>query len=220
MRRQAVEQATRRWIDKFVIKERLCPFAAASRIIIRTDTFGRNKLPSQRVDDASWHLDPLRDQSHAAIALAAIQRAELEVRTLLEEHVESEASSNLFIVWPVGLQQMATFRSFVALLAQRSGVDFAGVTGEGADSPAVAFPFHPQAQEYKFASPFPMAHFIPQAELSRARRQLKARKATGKSCLLSRNLSLMREASRTQRDGWDELLAACRRDAAREGPTL
>ena len=212
MHRRAIEHATRRWINAFVIKERLCPFAAASSIIIQTDAFGNDML-SQRMDDDDWHLDPLRNHSHAEVALAAIERADNEVSKLLLEHVESEATSNLFIVWPVGLQRLDTFRSFVALLAQRAGVHFAGVTGEGADTPAVAFPFHPQADDYKFKSPFPMAHFIPQAELSRTRRQLKARKAAGKSCLLTRNLNLMREASETQRDGWDALLAECRRDA-------
>ena len=104
---------------------------------------------------------------------------------------------------------------FVSVLAQRCGLNFAGDTGEGADTPAVVFPFHPemresQAHQYKFASPFPMAHIIPQAELSRARHQVRARKAAGK-CLLGRNMRLMHDASPQQRQKWDELLNSCRR---------
>ena len=68
-----VELATRRWIESFVIRERLCPFAAPSKILVHVETFGIDgKLPS-------WELEPLRDRSHAEMAMAAVGRAEQEV---------------------------------------------------------------------------------------------------------------------------------------------
>ena len=93
---QAVEAATRRWIQRFVIHERLCPFAASSRVLVRVETFG------QRVGE-KWRLDPLGQSEHAALALHALGRAEDEIASLITKEVTASASSNLFIVWPVGL---------------------------------------------------------------------------------------------------------------------
>lgn len=215
MRAVAVERATRQWIHRFVIRERLCPFAAASNILIRVDSFD-----DSAVDDG-WRLDPVGSRAHAMLALAAIDRASHAVKSLLEEDVASHSSSNLFLVWPNGLDDLTTYRSFVALLAEQAGLHFASVTGEGSDAPAVAFPFHPRMKhadamahaDFRFASPWPMAHIIPQAELMRARQQLRVRKASGKTCLLERNARLMQEATDAQHGTWDRLLAACRSEA-------
>jgi hypothetical protein len=208
-----VEAATRQWIRKFVIRERLCPFAAASNIIIKVDEFPSCQLQSQS-------LDPVNRPEHAQIALSAIGRAEHEVGALLRAEAERSTSGNLFLVWPTGLEDLETYRSFVALLAHRAGIHFAGVTGEGTDAPAVTFPFHPQMThargesgppDYRFASPFPMAHIIPQTELASARQQLKERKAVGGACLLRRNTHLMSSASAEQQTAWESVLNVCRR---------
>ena len=221
MRLAAIEAATRTWISKFVVHERLCPFAASSRMLIQVETFGGanddDKTLARRMDQC-WRLDPLSDRSDAARAVSALWRMEHGVGSLLSEETETYPSSNLFIVFPVGLLEMDVFEMFVSMLAQRTELPLAGVTGEGADAPAVMFPFHPHMQahgtpDYKFASPFPMVHVIPGAELSRARNQLKERKAAGKACLLTRNMRLMREATDAKRAAWDDLLQTCRSPA-------
>lgn len=227
MRRQAIESATRSWIQRFVVREKLCPFAAASRILIRVDPFDAPEDAIARRVHEDWKLDPLRSIGHAQIALAAIERAERWIDELLEVAVASDSTSNLFIVYPIGLSDPAMYRAFAALLTQRAGLQLAGTTGEGEDAPAIAFPFHPamrqpslgtdqaHAADYRFASPFPMAHIIPQGQLSHARQQLRARKAAGGTCLLARNKEVMRAASEARRQGWESLLAACHAEAGR-----
>eukprot|EP00966_Prymnesium_polylepis_P328725 7384497-Prymnesium_polylepis.1 len=106
MRRRAIEAATRAWISRFVVHERLCPFAAASRILITVDTFGgADDDLAQRIQER-WRLDPLSDSGHAALALAAVDRGVNQVSKLLSAETATCASSNLFIVWPVGLSDM------------------------------------------------------------------------------------------------------------------
>ena len=195
-----IETSTREWIAKFVIGERLCPFAKASRILVRVDKLGSD-------GDAAWALDPLGTAEHARLAAAGIVAAEAAVHELLQTEVPHvSANSNLFLVWPHGLADLDTFRSFVSAITHRSGLDFASVTGESADAPAVAFPFHPAMDDYRFRSPWPMAHIIPQGELTRARQQLRARKRAGKACLVSQNARAMREATSERRAAWDGLL--------------
>ena len=210
MRPRAIEVATRRWIREFVLAERLCPFAKASRILVRVDAFGSSSSSS-----SSWQLDPLQSDEHARLAATGIRAAGAAVHELLHTEVPNHPSSNLFLVWPCGLSDLETFKGFVSALTQQAGLDFASVTGEGADAPAVAFPFHPAMEDYRFAAPWPMAHVIPQGELSRARRQLRARKLAGKGCLLSQNARTMREASSERREAWEQLVADLRYQARR-----
>lgn len=213
-RRRAIEDATRLWIHKFVVRERLCPFAAPSRILVRVDTFGHDN--SKDTFGHGWKLDPLHHKAHAELAFAALGRAERWIDEIVGANTSND---NLFIVWPAGLADLAMYKSFAALLAHRAGLYLAGTSGEGADAPAVAFPFHPEMAQasplgpadYRFVSPWPMVHIIPQVELSRARQQLRKRKVAGKTCLLARNVQIMQEATSAQHKDWNELLADCRR---------
>ena len=204
----AIEQATRSWIKHFVIRERLCPFAAASRILVRVD-------PLVNRADKPFKLDLAQSREHADIAMMAILRAESEVRHLIDTGARDDASSNLFLVWPNGLDDLQTYKAFASAIAQRTQIPLAGETGEGCHSDAaVAFPFHPNLHgrdDYRFASPWPMLHIIPHHELQRARRQLKEKKAAGKGCLLQRNLRHMRDASAVQREQWEQQLSEYRR---------
>jgi hypothetical protein len=167
----------------------------------------------------------VQSREHAAIAMAAISRAESEVRRLIDEDTVKDPASNLFLVWPNGLDDLHTYRAIAAAIAQRAQIPLAGLTGEGSDACAVAFPFHPSLhgpEDYRFASPWPMLHIIPNGELLRARHQLKERKAAGKECLLKRNQRLMRDASAIQRNRWDGHLSECHRlvtDAERRPST-
>ena len=102
----AVERATRDWIRRFVVQERLCPFAAASKVHVQVDKIG-----------GAAHLDPLQHASHAELAFAALSRAESWVDALLTVEVARAPSSNLFIVWPDGLGRLETFEMFTAALA-------------------------------------------------------------------------------------------------------
>ena len=229
MNARAVANATRSWIGQFVVREGLCPFASASRVLVEVDTFGidADEGCRSRRDYRNWRLDPLHSAEDAELALAALGRAEHWIDRLLSHDTAAHASSNLFIVWPVGVADPSTYQSLAAALASRAGLQLAGTTGEGSDVPAVMFPFHPTMQwsqnnalvrpstsggheDFRFASPFPMVHVIPQAELGRARRRLKLKKAAGGACLQERNHSRMREASDADRSHWQDLLVHCR----------
>ena len=156
----------------------------------------------------------MQSREHARIAMAGVSRAESEGRKLIDTDTVRDPSSNLFLVWPNGLHDPHTYRAIAAAVAQRAEIPLAGLTGEGSDAGAVAFPFHPLLHgrdDYRFASPWPMLHIIPNNELQKARHQLKERKAAGKECLLKRNMHLMRNASTNQREQWDDQLAECRR---------
>ena len=227
MNTRAVADATRSWIGRFVVREGLCPFASASRVLVEVDTFGidADEGCRSRRDYRNWRLDPLHSAEDAELALAALGRAEHWIDRLLSHDTAAHASSNLFIVWPVGVADPSTYQSLAAALASRAGLQLAGTTGEGSDVPAVMFPFHPTMQwsrdavacasasgheDFRFASPFPMVHVIPQSELGRARRRLKLKKAAGGICLQERNSSRMQEASEADRSRWQGLLAQCR----------
>lgn len=217
-----IARATRQWIQQFVIRERLCPFAAASDIQIIVDTFSQ---------DADWRINAAIDADRR-IMLSALDRAQSEVERLLSDRVLSSPTANLFLVWPFGLADMNSFLPFASAVIERA--DLASGTGgpEDATKPATAFPFHPfmgresaaggptlrhalrqttsDFNDFRFTSPFPMLHVIPRAELHKSREQLGSRAKSGGLHLLDRNLKRMRDASDEDRQRWEAFLDSCR----------
>ena len=111
-----VANATRSWIGQFVVREGLCPFASASHVLVEVDSFGFGGDESRR----HWRLDPLHSEADAERALAALDRAEHWIDRLLSHDTAAHASSNLFIVWPVGVSDPGTYQSLAAALASRT----------------------------------------------------------------------------------------------------
>jgi hypothetical protein len=218
-----IARATRQWIQQFVIRERLCPFAAASDIQVIVDTFSQ---------DANWQINAAIDADRR-IMLEGLDRAQSEVERLLTDRVFSSPTANLFLVWPYGLADMNTFLPFASAVIAHA--DLASGTGgpEDATKPATAFPFHPfmgresaaggptlrhalrqkgvdAINDFRFVSPYPMLHVIPRAELHKSREQLGSRAKSGGLHLLDRNLKRMRDASDEDRQRWEALLDRCR----------
>ena len=124
MNTRAVADATRSWIGRFVVREGLCPFASASRVLVEVDTFGIDTgedwgRRSGTRDYRNWRLDPLHSEADAKLALAALGRAEHWIDRLLSHDTAAHASSNLFIVWPVGVADPSTYQSLAAALCIR-----------------------------------------------------------------------------------------------------
>ena len=228
----AVEAATRQWIEKFVIRERLCPFAAASKIHVVVDYLADEPA-------ANWQIDPASDADRR-LMLRGLQNAGMSITHLLSQHVPSAASSNLFLVWPAGLSDLGVFLPFVSAVTAHAGLASGAGGPEQANTPATAFPFHPAmghqaaggpslwhalrqqtapTEDFKFTSPFPMLHIIPAAELGRARKQLGSRAAAGGTHLLDRNLRLMQQAQSDDRQRWEKLLEECRQ-SVRDGEDI
>ena len=160
-----------------------------------------------------------------------VHRAHGAVTTLLEEQAVADSSSNLFLCWPRGLHDLELFLPFVATVTAQAGLASGAGGPEAGDAPATAFPFHPRmmgetqgpgplrqslrgatapAVDYRFASPFPMLHVIPAAELQRARTKLGSRAAAHGAHLLDRNARRMREATGEDYERWELLLRKCR----------
>ena len=117
MSKRAVADATRSWIRQFVVREGLCPFAAASRVLVRVDDFDSDGRELANRAGARWRLDPLRHEAHAELALAALDRAERWVDQLLSKDMMAHPSSNLFVVWPVGVADYSAYLGMAAALA-------------------------------------------------------------------------------------------------------
>ena len=224
MRRAAIEASTRRWIERFVVREKLCPFAAKSAMRLHVETFGVEEADLLARHRSGWRLTESGNETHV---FEGVQRMGRRLEQFLAEDVRADATSNLFLVWPIGLADHADYISFSQMLLSwfRLGDGTGGP--EESDAAAVGFPFHPRSGEpggsgrgfgceapqpsYVFRSPYPMLHLIPMAELSRARTGLRQRSADGRGLLVQqRNAQLMRAATDGDRERWDSLLAECR----------
>ena len=219
MLRQRIEASTRRWIERFVIREKLCPFAARSSIHVQVELFGDEALFAER-QSQRWQLTAGGNERQV---IEAVSRMGTRIEHLLKSDVQAEASSNLFLVWPVGLDDHDSFMSFSRMCISWFGLGDGTGGPEASDVAAVGFPFHPHAGgpgSYVFRSPYPMLHLIPIAELDRARTRLR-RRDNGKGMLIQQqNSQLMRAATAHDREKWDMLLRECRVQCTDEKRTL
>lgn len=147
MLRRSIAASTRRWIDEFVVKEKLCPFAKSSSIRIHVHAFADDHddaLLAKQMKE-QWRLDPLNNPEDAALAMAALGRARSEVDAVIEAAVHDPASStaNLFLVWPAGLGDYSAFAGFAAALGNLARLGSGSGGPEGDFGRATAFPFHP-----------------------------------------------------------------------------
>ena len=167
-----VAAATRKWISEFVVRERLCPFAAASDINVVVNTFGK------RWTGSTWDIDPSR-QEHIRHMALGVSEAQAEINKLLARRGKTSVGGtpNLFLVWPVGFADFDLYSAFVSTIAAHCGLASGSGGPEDATAPATAFPFHPAMgdrhaplrhslrssipeanllADYRFVSPFPM----------------------------------------------------------------
>ena len=132
--RTQIAAATQRWITEFVVRERLCPFAQTSALRIVVDEM--DVSPQKRVMD-------FQDDCDRACMAKGLQRGRSSISELLLEHSPTTPLSNLFLVWPHGMDSLEVYLPFIHALVESAGINSgAGGWPEDPQKPAVAFPFH------------------------------------------------------------------------------
>ncbi|KAJ1446608.1 hypothetical protein M885DRAFT_545723 [Pelagophyceae sp. CCMP2097] len=109
--------ATRQWIREFVVREKLCPFAAPSRVDVYVETWGFSPDDLHKRSKAKWALD-LGD---SRLVQPALRRARDRIDALFDEpETDDNQQRSLFLVWPVGFQSWPKFDEFSGAVVEAS----------------------------------------------------------------------------------------------------
>jgi len=160
-----------------------------------------------------WQMDVLRETMKVDRAL---DRAKARLEQFLMYDIPKDHSSNLFLIWPIGLWDWESFLHFRGDLLRYADLgdglqrfSLQKHTVNGSRSEMVALPFHECASspddptpDPRFLSPFPMLHIIPYRILQEKRLHLDRMMMKGHPHVRDKNDKLMQQASSQEIDYW------------------
>eukprot|EP00978_Attheya_sp_CCMP212_P042832 scaffold268381_cov56-Attheya_sp.AAC.1 len=197
-----IRDNTQRWIDEFIVKEKICPFAEASKVIIHVETFG---LSPEFLRKSVMHGLTIKEEpEYVQHFICCLDNAHHQMEMLKEAEELRCHNPNLFLVWPVA--DLESFSSIASLIVEQLDLED-GSSGRISSDPRsyVAFPFHPLIPARQFSSPYAMLHIIPNKTLTSLRLNLMKQKEHP----LDKNIRLFQDASREREKVWDDLVAEC-----------